>query len=57
MLSRHSQEDVARLANWLADIRKEHAMDVEALDAVLYALSSGINMEQAIWYATCEWDL
>ena len=58
--------DIRCLVDFIIDVDREHAMGVEALDVVLvdherWARGLGVDkpfpVSEAIWHATCEWDL
>lgn len=56
-LSRHRMEDIAKLVGWLLSVEKSVGMSVEAMDAVIAELERGGSIDEAMWFATCEWDL
>lgn len=55
--SNHSEEELRFVLDWLGGVDKEHGLGVEALDAFLGEYAQTKNLDKAVWFATCEWDL
>ncbi len=54
--SRHKMKDLRGFADCVKWAR-EQGMEVEFVDAAIYALERGESLTEAIWFANCEWDL
>lgn len=50
-------EDLFKLWEFLESVERENKMVVEALDCVIGELKDGKSVDEAIWFAVCEWDL
>ena len=56
-------DDLRAIVEFVRDVDREHGLGVEALDVILgdyrYKINQGtdFNVDEALWHATCEWDL
>lgn len=55
--SGHTGKELRFVIGWLARVDKEHGLGVEALDAFLGEYCESKDLDKAVWFAHCEWDL
>jgi hypothetical protein len=57
IFSKYKAEDLRILVDYVLAADKDYSMGVEVMDAILSKLAEGQSVQEAIWFAACEWDV